>query len=107
MPEKDPTNYSWITYGWVLLLAAFGGTVNFARKMREGHTRAVNITEFIGEIITSGFAGLLTFWLCEWQNISPLLTAILVGISGHMGSRAIFGMEKMAERRYFGRDDQP
>lgn len=102
MPEKDPTNYGWLTYAWVLLLAAFGGTVNFARKLREGAVRAFNFTEFVGEIITSGFVGLLTFWLCEWQDLNPLLSAVLIGISGHMGSRAIFGMEKWAERRYLG-----
>ena len=101
MPEKDPTNYGWITYGWVLLLAAFGGTVNFARKLREGAVRAFNITEFIGEIFTSAFAGVLTFYLCEWSGVAPLLSAVLIAISGHMGSRAIFGIEKWAESKFF------
>lgn len=100
MLEKDPTNYSWITYAWVLVVSIAGGTVSFTRKMRQGAVRIFNLTEFIGEIITSGFAGVLTFWLCEWSGVAPLLTAVLVGISGHMGSRAIFGMEKWAERRY-------
>lgn len=106
MIEKDPTNYSWITYTWVMLVAAAGGAVNFQRKMREGAARAFNLTEFIGELFTSAFAGVLTFWLCEWQGIASLLSAVLIAISGHMGSRAIFGIEKWAEKRYIGKLDR-
>jgi hypothetical protein len=100
MPEKDPTNYGWITYAWVMIVAAAGGAVNFHRKMREGAVRALNFTEFIGELITSAFAGVITFWLCEWQGVPPLLSAVFIAISGHMGSRAIFGIEKWAEGRF-------
>lgn len=99
MPEKDPFSYSLITYAWVLLLAALGGAVSFLRKVRTGVVRAVNITEFVGELITSGFAGLITFWLCEFAAISPLISAVMIGISGHMGSRALFMFESWAETR--------
>lgn len=100
MPEKDPTNYQLITYAWVLGISMLGGIVSFLRKMRAGVARAFNIIEFIGEIVTSGFVGILTFYFCEAAGISPVLTAAFVGISGHMGSRAIFMFEKKLER-YF------
>lgn len=99
MPDKDPSSYSMITYAWVVALAALGGTVNFMRKVKDGAARAFNFTEFIGELMTSGFAGLLTFWLCEWAGIDKMLSAVMIGISGHMGSRAIFKIEKWAEER--------
>lgn len=102
MPEKDPTTYAAITYAWVFILSMAGGVVSFARKMRDGVVRAFNLTEFIGELFTSAFAGLLTFFLCEWSGVSPLLSAVLIGISGHMGSRAIFGIERWAEKRVTG-----
>lgn len=100
MPEKDPSNYPLITYLWVVGLATLGGAVNFVRTVKMGAARVFNITEFIGELMTSGFAGLLTFWLCEWAGIDKMLSAVLIGISGHMGSRAIFRMEKWAEERF-------
>lgn len=100
MPEKDPSNYSLLTYLWVVGLSAMGGAVNFARKLKAGTARAFNITEFIGELITSGFAGLLTFWLCEAADLNKLLSAVLIGISGHMGSRAIYRIEKWAEEKF-------
>ena len=94
---RDPFGYPVLTYLWVLLLAVFGGVVNFTRKLREGVVRAFNLTEFIGELVTSGFAGLLTFWMCEAAGVNKMLAAVLIGVSGHMGSRAIFRLEKWAE----------
>ena len=99
MPEKDPSTYGLITYLWVTGLAAWGGLVNFYRKVKSGETRAFNVVELIGEIATSAFAGLITFWLCEAAQIDPLVTAALVGISGHMGSRAIYQLERWVQKR--------
>lgn len=100
MPEKSPETYSFITYGWVFALAILGGVVSFMRKLQEGHTRVFNLVEFIGEIVTSAFAGVLTFWMCEHANISPLMTAAFVGVSGHMGSRALFMAEGWLTKQF-------
>ena len=100
MLEKDPTSYSFLTYGWVFALAILGGIVNFMRKLALGQTRIFNIAELVGEIVTSGFAGVLTFWLCENAGIAPLVTAALVGISGHMGSRALFLFEDFLKSKF-------
>ena len=98
--SKSPETISLITYGWVVGLAILGGVVSFLRKVREGHARAWNFLEFIGEIVTSAFAGILTFYLCEVSSVSPLLTAALVGIAGHMGSRAIFSLELIFNKHF-------
>lgn len=98
--EKDPFAYPIITYLWVFALAMLGGAVNFATKLRAGVVRVFNLTELVGELVTSGFAGLLTFWLCEAADINKLMSAVLIGISGHMGTRAIFRIEKWAEERF-------
>jgi hypothetical protein len=99
MPEKDPFNYSLITYAWVIFLAVWGGVVSFYRKMRTGAVRAFNVTELVGEIVTAGFVGVITFWLCEASGFHPLITAAFVGISGHMGSRGIFALEQLLGNR--------
>lgn len=93
MPEKSPENYTWITYAWVFGFAMLGGLVSFLRKVKNGHARAWNLVEFIGEIVTSAFAGVLTFYICQHYEFSQLLTAAAVGIAGHMGSRALFRLE--------------
>lgn len=93
VPEKDPATYSLITYSWVALVACLGGVVSFIRKVRDGVVHRFSITEFIGELITSAFAGLITFFMCEAAKLDPMLSAAFIGISGHMGSRAIFIIE--------------
>jgi hypothetical protein len=100
MPEKDPTSYSLLTYLWVFGLSSLGGFISFINKLKKGHARAFNIAEFMGEIATSAFAGVITFWLCENSNISPLITAALVGVSGHMGSRAILLFEEWLAKKF-------
>lgn len=99
MLEKDPTTYSYITYLWVIGLACWGGTVNFISKVKSGTTRAFNITEFLGEIVTSAFSGIVTFYLCELSETPALMSAVFVAISGHMGTRLIFKLEQYLEKR--------
>jgi hypothetical protein len=108
MLEKDPTTYGLITYAWVFALSAWGGFVSFWRKLKSGKARPFNVMELLGELFTSAFVGVLTFWLCEAGGIDPLLTAAFVGITGHMGSRAIGLFEDWAMRwidRKFGIDE--
>ena len=100
MPEKDPTTYSLITYAWIVFLSAWGGAISFLRKRKSGEARPFNLVELVGELMTSGLSGLITFWLCEASAINPLVTAALIGISGHMGSRGLFALEKWAERKF-------
>ena len=106
MPEKDPSTYSMITYLWVFAIALWGGSVNYLRKRREGIIPAFSITEFAGELMTSAFAGLVTFFLCEAAQFNPMLSAALIAISGHMGSRAIFMLEKYLQKRVSGNTDK-
>lgn len=51
--------------------------------------RPFNFAEILGELATSGFVGIITFLMCDLANFPPLMNAALVGISGHMGSRAL------------------
>lgn len=98
MPEKDPNNYTWITYAWVVGLSVLGGIASFWRKMREGVVRRFNITELIGEIFIAMFTGVVTFYLCESSGITQPMTSALVALSAHMGSRALYFLEKKFEK---------
>ena len=82
----------------MLSLSVLGGVVSFMRELQDGHSRVFNFVEFIGEIVTAGFTGVITFYLCTNAGFDPLMTAAAVGVSGHMGSRALFLFEKWLER---------
>jgi len=97
---KDPLSYPLKTYGFMLAIALLGGLVSWITKVRNGDAKAWNVMHLIGELCTSAFAGLLAFWLCEASGITALWTAPLVGISGHMGTRAISAFETWAAKKW-------
>jgi hypothetical protein len=99
MPEKDPSSFTALQYLGVLAISAWGGVVSFIIKVRNGDSKAYNIVEMVGEIAISAFAGLLSFFACEAIGMSQLWTAVVVGVSGHMGTRAIFILESILEKK--------
>ncbi len=106
MIEKDPSSYGLITYFWVLALASWGGVVNYVRKVKSNQIESFSIMELLGEIMVSAFAGVMTFWLCELSEFPQLLTAALVGVSGHMGGRGIALIEHTVKVRAGIRSDR-
>lgn len=92
------------SFAWVVLLAMLGGVANFFRKLRDGQVRPFNFVELLGELFIAAFSGICTFLLCEAARLDPILTAALVAISGHMGSRAVFMFESVFARKFGVRD---
>lgn len=88
-----------IGYFWLILLAIWGGTVNYLLRLRKGHVLVFSFTELIGEWAISGFAGLLTAFVCAEMGMSWQLTAFFTGVAGHLGGRAIYLFEQYAQAR--------
>lgn len=84
-------------YAWVVGLAVFGGAVSHFQRLNSTST-AFRWGVFFAEIATSGFAGLLTYWLCQAAAMNAPITAMLVGIGGHMGTRSIARLESVYNR---------
>ena len=91
---------------WMIGVAMIGGAVSFYSKVKAGKARAANIPELIGELFVSGAVGAFTYWLLQGFDVNPYLQAAGVGISGHMGSRAIFLAEQYIEKK-LGLDAPP
>jgi hypothetical protein len=87
---------------WALLigLSLWGGVASFMRKMGNGHVRAFNFTEFVGELAISGFTGVITANLCDSAGAPAPLKYALVGIASHMGSRALFKLEAVLNAKF-------
>jgi hypothetical protein len=100
MIDKDPSSYPLLTYLWVFGLSIMAGIVSFTRKLRQRRAKVFSVAEFLGEVGASALAGVITFWLCESAEFSQLSTAAFVGISGHMGSRALTLLESWVERNF-------
>lgn len=85
--------------GPVLLIAVLGGLVAFIGKMRAGASRMFNFSEFIGDMFTAAVTGMFFYWLCRGIDANQWVTAAIVGMGGHAGSRGIFMLEKWAEKK--------
>lgn len=86
--DKDPFGYHISTYLWVIGLAVLGGAVKYLNNADK-----FSFLKLIRDLVTAGFAGILTFWLCEWLNIQGPLSAVLIAVSGLMGTQAIKEIE--------------
>jgi hypothetical protein len=101
----DPFNYPLKQYGLMLGVAIFGGLVSWIAKVRRGEVKPWQVNHLIGELCTSAFAGLLAFWVCKAFNTPASLTPALVGIAGHMGTKAIAVWEAWATKRWGAPED--
>lgn len=98
MPEKDPANWTALTWVLAFLMPICGGIVNWYSRVRSGHTRVFNIVELIGEIFTSGFVGFAVFLAMSSLEQPTGLSAAAAGIGGHMATRLLFAVERAGER---------
>jgi len=97
--EKGPLDVSLKQYGFFLAVALLGGFVSWFSKVRRGELSAASLMHLIGELSTSAMAGLLAFWIMEWLHTPAMLQAAIVGVSGHMGTKAIAWLENALKRR--------
>lgn len=96
---KSVTDYGALTYAWVLLLSIWGGAVSFINKVRAGAVRPFNVVELVGELVVSGFVGVLTFWICKASGFDDVVAAVCIGITSHMGTRALFRLEQWVTKK--------
>lgn len=64
--------------------------MSYINKIKQGKTKSFCFWALIGEAITSIFVGVTTFFICESAGIEQITSAALIGLSSHMGSRAIY-----------------
>lgn len=87
-------------YIWLMVLALWGGTVNYLSRLKQGKVHVFSFVELVGEWTISGFAGILTTFICLELQFSWYWTAFLTAISGHLGGRAIFMFEKYFQNTF-------
>ena len=95
---KSPLNYSLKVYVAILAVALFGGLASWYGKVRRGEMLMWNISALVGELCISAFAGLMAFFLCEYMSLNTWLSAAVVGMSGHAGTKGINWLESLGQR---------
>lgn len=104
MPEKDLTALAsaadLLTYVWVVVLSWWGGFASYIRKVRMGLTPRFSLVELIGELVISGFSGMITYFFAVAAEFDGYITAALVGMAGHMGSRIFYFAEMYIQKKF-------
>lgn len=75
-------------YIWVVIMATWGGTVGYMRKLKRKRLK-FSWGEFALEIFISAFSGLVTAYVCIWAGMPFPFVAAASGVAGHMGGAAI------------------
>ena len=105
MPNS-PENYSLVTYIWVIGLSILGGTVRTLTHLKMGMGFRDLCRRWIIDIVVSAFIGMVTFFLCEYAQLDQMLTAAFIGISAHMGTRAIVIIEEFLYKKVMGKEEK-
>ena len=100
--SSGPSSYSLLTYLWVLGLSIWGGIAGYIRRVRTDNKAHFSLAELVGEIVISGFVGILTFYFCASANITGVLAYAFTGIAGHMGSRGLYFLEALVKKKLSG-----
>ena len=79
-----------------LVLSLWAGVVQYVQRVREGETWCPKA--LLMDLVICTFAGMLTYFLCEWANIHGPLAAVLIAVSAHMGTKAIGSMVALRDK---------
>lgn len=79
----------WFTYLWVIGISLWGGVVSFFEKRDEPFTWV----RFFAHLSSSSFAGLMTYYVCQYGNVPDPLTGVFCGVAAHMGTPALLRMK--------------
>ncbi len=83
MDGHDPFGYKLSQYLWVIGIACVGGLVKHLNQAKQ-----FSALKLVIDVITAGFTGVLTFWLCESIHVQGPVSAIMIAVGGLMGNRA-------------------
>lgn len=86
-------------YFWLTILAIWGGTANYMTRLKENKT-AFSFAELVGEWAISGFAGLITAFMCVEAGLTWQMTAVFTGVAGHLGGRTIAMLEDAFREKF-------
>lgn len=101
MPNFNPNSIGDIVAEWfkhlspylyTMWLSIWGGTVSHVIQLRKTR-RKFKWKELFFDVLISSFAGIVTYFMCEFAGITGAGSAALIAISGHMGARALASFE--------------
>lgn len=85
---------------WVMIISLWGGIIGYFSRIYSGAIEHFDFIQFILELTSSAFCGLLVFYFCLGLGINEILMTALVGIAGHMGNSLLAEIERFLIRLF-------
>lgn len=82
-------DYGWVTYLWVIGVSLWGGVVSFFEKKDQ----PFSWVRLFAHLSSSSFAGLMTFYICQYGHVPEPLMGVFCGVAAHMGTPALLRMK--------------
>ena len=79
--------YGWLTYLGVLVISFWGGIVSYMNRQI-----TFSWVSLVAHLLSASFAGLMTFFACEYAHITGPLVGVLCGVASHMGTPALIAL---------------
>jgi hypothetical protein len=98
-----PISNELLTYLWVGVVSLWGGFVSYFDKMT-----AFSWTKLAMHLMSSSFAGCMTFLLCQSSGITGPMSGVFCGVAAHMGTPALINllMRNPTFKRFFGETEK-
>lgn len=93
--NKEVLTYPLTSYLAVLGVASLAGVVRYINS-----NGAFKWRFLLRDCLTSGFNGLVVFWLCDYKQINGSLQMVWVAVGAMMGSRAWVEVERYLKVRF-------
>jgi hypothetical protein len=98
--NNNPNDWTQVlTVIWVIMLSIWGGTVHTIKKVRDGIIERFTFKEWVYDVITSAFIGVITYALCKYAGFGEWLSAAMIGMASHQGTRALLIIEQAITKR--------
>lgn len=104
MDSKEPfLNSGLLTYAWVLGVSVWGGLTSYFEKKEP-----FSWLNLIAHLSSSSFAGLMTYFLCQYGGVPGPLTGVFCGVASHLGTPALIKLAMKAKfvRQFFDEDEK-
>lgn len=85
--STDFMSGGWLTYAGVVGISIWGGVTHYLSTGVPFTWRSLT-----AQLMSSSFAGMMTFFGCQYAGISGPLTGVLCGVAAHMGTPALIAL---------------
>lgn len=86
---RTPVSFDLVTYGVVVVTSAAGGALTNLKNFLDDDQRPHRAVRLLYDLLGAVFVGILTFWICQDNELGLLKTNVIVGLNAFAGVGSI------------------